>query len=89
MLEGNDAQGRRSLASLDEVELDRESRVRAELERRLRDRELRAKHERLYREMLERFAAATEGPVVNPGRKRRGSAVSNIRLCPPVDKDAF
>jgi hypothetical protein len=57
------------------VEPDRESRDRAELERRLSDPEFRAKHGRLYREMLEQLAPATEGPVVNPGRKRCGRLV--------------
>lgn len=75
VLEGNEAQGRRSLATLDSVEPDRESGDRAELERRLSDPESRAMHERLYREMLEQLAPATEGPVVNPGRKRRGRLV--------------
>jgi hypothetical protein len=31
--------------------------------------------ERLRAEMFEQFAPATEGPVVNPGRKRRGRLV--------------
>lgn len=75
LFEGNGVQGRRSLATLDSVEPDRESRDRGELERRLGDPEFRAKHERLYREMLEQLAPATEGPVVNRGRKRRGRLV--------------
>jgi hypothetical protein len=74
-LEGTEAQGRRSLATLDAVEPDRVSRVRAELERRLRAPGFRANHERLYREMLEQLAPATEGQVVDPGRKRRGRLV--------------
>jgi hypothetical protein len=57
------------------VEPDRESCVRAELERRLRDPDFRAKHERLYRAMLEQLAPATEGQVANPGRKRRGRLI--------------
>jgi hypothetical protein len=57
------------------VEPDRVSRVRAELERRLRAPRFRANHERLYGEMLEQLAPATEGEVVNPGRKRRGRLV--------------
>jgi len=31
--------------------------------------------ERLRAEMFEQLASATEGPVVNPGRKRRGRLV--------------
>lgn len=42
---------------------------------RLRDPEFRARYERLYAEMLEQLAPATEGRVVNPGRKRRGRLV--------------
>lgn len=45
------------------------------LDARLRDPEFRAEYERVYAEMLEQFAPATEGPVVNPGRKRRGRLV--------------
>jgi hypothetical protein len=75
VFEGNDVQSRRSLGTLDTVQPDRESRDRAELERRLSDPEFRAEHERLYREMLEQLAPATEGPVVNPGRRRRGRLV--------------
>ena len=41
----------------------------------LRDPEFRAEYERLYREMFEQLAPATDGPVVNPGRKRRGRLV--------------
>jgi hypothetical protein len=45
------------------------------LETRLRDPEFRAEYERVYAEMLEQLAPTTEGPVVNPGRKRRGRLV--------------
>lgn len=45
------------------------------LEDRLRDPAFRAKYERLQAEMLEQRAPAIEGPVVNPGRKRRGRLV--------------
>jgi hypothetical protein len=75
VFEGNDVLGRRSLATLDSVEPDRESRDCAEVVRRLGDPVFRAKHERLYREMRERLAPASEGPVVNPGRKRSGRLV--------------
>lgn len=75
VFEGNDVQVRRSLANLDSVEPDRDSRDRAELERRLSDPEFRATHENLYREMLEQLAPATEGPVVNPERMRCGRLV--------------
>jgi len=57
------------------VEPDRESRSRSTVESRLRDPEFRAKYERLYVEMFEQLAPATEGPVVNPGRKRRGRLI--------------
>jgi hypothetical protein len=45
------------------------------LEERLRDPEFRAEYERLRAEMLEQLAPASEGPVVNPGRTRRGRLV--------------
>jgi hypothetical protein len=45
------------------------------LDERLRDPEFRAEYERVYAEMFEQVAPATEGPVVNPGRKRRGRLV--------------
>ena len=45
------------------------------LQERMRDPEFRAEHERFRVEMVERLAPATEGPVVNPGRKRRGRLV--------------
>jgi hypothetical protein len=45
------------------------------LEERLRDPELRAEYERLYAEMFQQFAPATEGPIVNPGRRRRGRLI--------------
>jgi hypothetical protein len=57
------------------VEPNREDFHRRMLETRLRDPEFRAEYERLYAEMLEHLAPATEGPVVNPGRKRRGRLV--------------
>jgi hypothetical protein len=44
-------------------------------EERLRDPAFRAEHERVYAEMFEQLAPVTEGPVVNPGRKRRGRLV--------------
>lgn len=74
-VEGNKAQGTRSLGTLDGVELDRDSRDRRVLERRLRDSEFRGRCERLSAEMLGQLAPATEGRVVNPGRKRRGRLV--------------
>jgi hypothetical protein len=42
---------------------------------RLRDPGFRARYERLYAEMFEQLAPATEGRVVNPGRKHRGRLV--------------
>jgi hypothetical protein len=45
------------------------------LEERLRDPEFRAEYERVYAEMLEQLAPANEGPVVKPGRERRGRLV--------------
>jgi hypothetical protein len=45
------------------------------LEERLRDLEFRAGYERLYAEMFEQLAPATEGPIVYPGRKRRGRLI--------------
>jgi hypothetical protein len=57
------------------VEPDRERRDRRALKRWLGDPEFRAKYEHLYAEMLKQFAPASEGPVVNPGRKRRGRLV--------------
>jgi hypothetical protein len=45
------------------------------LDERLRDPEFRAEYERVYAQMFEQLAPATEGPVVNPGRKRRGRFV--------------
>jgi hypothetical protein len=45
------------------------------LETRLRDPEFRAEYERVYAETIEQLAPATEGPVVSPGRKRRGRLV--------------
>jgi hypothetical protein len=61
--------------TLDRVESDRESRDRRALKRCLDDPEFRARYERVYAEMLEQLAPASEGPVVNPGRKRRGRLV--------------
>jgi hypothetical protein len=45
------------------------------LEERLRDFEFRAEYERLRAEMFEQLAPATEGRIVNPGRKRRGRLI--------------
>jgi hypothetical protein len=42
---------------------------------RLRDPKLRAEFERLRVEMVEQLAPAAEGPIVNPGRRRRGRLV--------------
>jgi len=42
---------------------------------RLRDPEFRAEYERVYAEVLEQFAPATGGPIVKPGRERRGRLV--------------
>lgn len=72
---GNEAQGSPSLGTLDRVEPDRESRYRRTLKRCLDDPEFRAKYERLYAQMLDQLAPASEGPVVNPGSKRRGRLV--------------
>ena len=48
---------------------------RRRLEQRLRDPEFRKKYKRVHAEMFEQLAPATEGPVVNPGRKRRGRLI--------------
>ncbi len=48
---------------------------RQPVEQKLRDPEFRGEYERLYREMFEQFAPATDGPLVNPGRKRRGRLI--------------
>jgi len=42
---------------------------------RLRDPKFRAEFERLRAEMFEQLAPATEGPIVNPGRRRHGRLV--------------
>jgi hypothetical protein len=42
------------------------------LDARLHDPECWAEYERVYTQMLEQLAPATEGLVVNPGRKRHG-----------------
>ena len=42
---------------------------------RLRDPRFRTELERLRAEMVEQLAPAAEGPVVNPGRRRRGRLV--------------
>lgn len=52
-----------------------ESFHRRMLAERMRDPVFRAGYERLRAEMLEQLAPAVEGPVVNPGRKRRGRLV--------------
>jgi len=57
------------------VEPNREDFDRRMLETSLRDPEFRAEYERVYDEMLEQLAPATEGPVLNPGRKRHGRLV--------------
>lgn len=54
---------------------DQADRSRRLLEERLRDPRPPVKDERLYREMFEQFAPATEGSVVRPGRKRRGRLI--------------
>lgn len=41
----------------------------------LGDPEFYAEHERLRAEMFEQLAPATEGPIVNPGRKRKGRLI--------------
>jgi hypothetical protein len=41
----------------------------------MRDPEFRAEYERVRAEIFEQLAPASEGPVVNPGRKRRGRLV--------------
>lgn len=45
------------------------------LEERMRDPEFRAEYERVRAEMFEQLAPATEGRVVNPGRKRKGRLI--------------
>jgi hypothetical protein len=57
------------------VEPNREDFHRRMLETRPRDPEFRAEYERVYAEMLDQLAPASEGPVVKPGRKRRGRLV--------------
>ncbi len=52
-----------------------ERRNRRVLERSLGDPEFWAKYQRLYSEMFEQLAPASEGPAVNPGRKRLGRLV--------------
>ena len=42
---------------------------------RLRDPEFRAEYERSDAEMFQQLAPATEGPVVNPGRRQRGQLI--------------
>jgi hypothetical protein len=41
----------------------------------MRDPEFRAEYERVRAEIFEQLAPATEGPVVNPGRKRTGRLI--------------
>jgi hypothetical protein len=48
---------------------------RRTLAARLGDPELCAEHERLRAEMFEQLAPATEGPIVNPGRRRNGRLI--------------
>ncbi len=57
------------------MEPDRERRDRRALKKCLGDPEFRTKYGHLYAEMLEQLAPASEGPVVNHGRKRRGRLV--------------
>jgi hypothetical protein len=45
------------------------------LEKRLRDPEFREEYERVRAEMFEQLAPATEGPLVKPGRKRKGRLI--------------
>lgn len=45
------------------------------LEERMHDPEFRAEYERVRAEMFEQLAPANEGPVVKPGRKRRGRLI--------------
>lgn len=45
------------------------------VDERMRDPEFRAEYERVHAEMFEKVAPAIEGPVVNPGLKRRGRLV--------------
>lgn len=74
-VERNAAQCTCSLGSLDGVGTDCEDRDGRTLEMRLRDPEFRARYERLCAEMLGQLAPATEGRVVNPGRKRGGRLI--------------
>jgi hypothetical protein len=68
-----------TLATLDGVTDPRRERTRhgegRTLSDRLRDPMFRAELERLHAEMREGWAPAAEGPVVNPGRRRRGRLV--------------
>lgn len=54
------------------TESDHERRL---LEEKLRVADFGAKYERLYREMFEHLALATEGPIVHPRRRRRGRLI--------------
>jgi hypothetical protein len=45
------------------------------VEERMRDPAFRTEYERLCAEMLEQLAPESDGPVVNPGRKRSGRLV--------------
>lgn len=45
------------------------------LEKQLRDPKFRAEYERVRAEMFEHFAPAIEGPVIHPGRRRRGRLI--------------
>lgn len=45
------------------------------LEERLRDPEFRAEYDRVRAEMFDQLAPATDGPVVKPGRKRKGRLI--------------
>ena len=76
---GHSRCGIRSLGSLGSMEganpVDPGDFPRRMVEEWLRDPEFRAKYERVYAEMLKALAPATEGPVLNPGRERRGRLI--------------
>jgi len=57
------------------MEPDSDGRDLRRLQRHPHIREVRERYARLYAEMLEHMAPATEGRVVNPGRQRRGRLV--------------
>lgn len=73
-VEGNEAQRTRSLGTLDGVERIVKAATGAN-SRGASEIRSSARYEHLYAEMLGQLAPATEGRLVNPGRKRRGRLV--------------